>query len=95
MSVEMPDASTRLGSPTTSAACRPYAATKSAGWNFQSGYTASMISNPSASHSTAASTAAGSPPTTASGAFSLKTISGSIFGAYMRAMRSAASPFNA
>ena len=43
--------------PTTSAAWRPRDATKSAGWNCQSGNTQSMISKPSAIHSTASSTA--------------------------------------
>ena len=44
-----------------------------------------MISNPSASHSTASSAAAASVTPAPSGAFILKTISGSIFGEIMRA----------
>jgi hypothetical protein len=50
-----------------------------------------MISNPSASHSTASSAVAASVTPSPSGAFILKTISGSIFGEIMRASESVAS----
>ena len=67
-------------------ACRP-GRDEIAGWNFQSGNTQSMISNPSAIHSTASSTAAASARDRRAALFSLKTISGSIFGEHMRADR--------
>jgi hypothetical protein len=51
-----------------------------------------MISNPTASHSTASSTAAGSASPPSSGRFSLNTISGSIFGEYLRATSRVATP---
>ena len=51
-----------------------------------------MISNPSASHSTLASTAAGSAGSPSTGRASLKTISGSIFGENIRASDSDADP---
>ena len=51
-----------------------------------------MISKPSASHSTASRTAAASNPSAASGCFSLKTISGSIFGENIRPIATDAWP---
>ena len=84
--------STKRGSPTTRPAWKPKNATRSAGWNFQSGNGQSINSKPKASHSTDSSTAAASLDLGT--LLSFMTTSGSRRGARVRASDGEARPFS-